>query len=177
MANYASVIVFFSSDITVWAGVSTQYRATLQFVNCTVMSPKYLNIIINPVIVLLHKPPSPNLIFMDNKAPSRLRHRDWSTSNVVPCTESHKNLWDQLSCHVEAYNSVPQNLNGLRVMKRADKCLTKTKEMSNSICSIEPLNTLFLFNVALTNLTSKPSKQQQKATHLCKTRWCSIDVK
>lgn len=46
--SYASATVvtrqaFGGSGVTVWAGVSSQYRAVLHFVNGTVTSPYYLN--------------------------------------------------------------------------------------------------------------------------------------
>ena len=56
--------------VLVWAGVSSQYRTALHFVNGTVTSPYYLNNIINPVIVPLHEQHRPNFIFMDDNAPA-----------------------------------------------------------------------------------------------------------
>ncbi|MEQ2221029.1 hypothetical protein ILYODFUR_011539 [Ilyodon furcidens] len=53
----------FGGGVTVWAAVSSQYRTTLHFVNGTVISPYYLNNIINPVIVALHKQHRPSFMF------------------------------------------------------------------------------------------------------------------
>uniref|UniRef100_A0A3B3QRZ8 Transposase Tc1-like domain-containing protein n=1 Tax=Paramormyrops kingsleyae TaxID=1676925 RepID=A0A3B3QRZ8_9TELE len=90
--------------VLVLAGVSSQYRTALHFVNGTVTSPHYLNNIINPVIVPLHEQHRPNSIFMDDNAPPALS----------PHLNPIETLWDQLSRCVEACNSVPQNLNDLR---------------------------------------------------------------
>uniref|UniRef100_A0A667Y6R5 Tc1-like transposase DDE domain-containing protein n=1 Tax=Myripristis murdjan TaxID=586833 RepID=A0A667Y6R5_9TELE len=127
---YASATVvtrraFGGGGVTVWAGVSSQYRTALHFVNGTVTSPYYLNNIINPVIVPLHEQHRPNFIFMDDNAPAHrgriIRERLLETG--VPqmewpalCPDLHpiENLWDQLSRCVEARSSVPQNLNVLR---------------------------------------------------------------
>lgn len=53
--RYASATVvtrqaFGGGDVTVWAGVSSQYRTALHLENGTVTSRYYLNNIINPVI-------------------------------------------------------------------------------------------------------------------------------
>ena len=73
--SYASATVvtrqaFGGGGVTVWAGVSSQYRTALHFVNGTVTSLYYLNNIINPVIVPLHEQHRPNFIFIDNNAPA-----------------------------------------------------------------------------------------------------------
>uniref|UniRef100_A0A667WGJ7 Tc1-like transposase DDE domain-containing protein n=1 Tax=Myripristis murdjan TaxID=586833 RepID=A0A667WGJ7_9TELE len=127
---YASATVvtrraFGGGGVTVWAGVSGQYRTALHFVNGTVTSPYYLNNIINPVIVPLHEQHRPNFIFMDDNAPAHrgriIRERlletgvlqmEWPA--LSPDLNPIENLWDQLSRRVEAWSSVPQNLNDLR---------------------------------------------------------------
>uniref|UniRef100_A0A667X1A1 Tc1-like transposase DDE domain-containing protein n=1 Tax=Myripristis murdjan TaxID=586833 RepID=A0A667X1A1_9TELE len=128
--RYASATVvtrraFGGGGVTVWAGVSSQYRTALHFVNGTVTSPCYLNNIINPVIVPLHEQHRPNFIFMDDNAPAHrgriIRERlletgvpqmEWPA--LSPDLNPIENLWDQLSRRVEARSSVPQNLNVLR---------------------------------------------------------------
>ena len=111
--------------VTVWAGVSGQYRTSLHFVNGTVTSQYYLNNVINPVIVPLHEQHRPNFIFMDDNAPAHRGHiiREGLLETGIPQMEwpalspdlnPIENLWDQLSRRVEARNSAPQNLNDLR---------------------------------------------------------------
>uniref|UniRef100_A0A671VKC8 HTH cro/C1-type domain-containing protein n=1 Tax=Sparus aurata TaxID=8175 RepID=A0A671VKC8_SPAAU len=128
--RYASATVvtrraFGGGGVTVWAGVSSQYRTALHFVNGTVTSPYYLDNIINPVIVPLYEQHRPNFIFMDDNAPAHRGHiiRERLLETGVPQIEwpalspdlnPIENLWDQLIRRVEARNSVPQNLNDLR---------------------------------------------------------------
>jgi len=112
--------------VTVWAGVSSQYRTALHFVT----SPYYLNNI-NSVTVPLHEQHRPNFIFMDNNAPAHrgriIRERlleaevpqmEWPV--LSPDLNPTENLRDQLSRLVEARNSVPQNLNDLRPALQED---------------------------------------------------------
>ncbi|KAI3356994.1 hypothetical protein L3Q82_003627 [Scortum barcoo] len=97
--RYASATVvtrraFGAGGVTVWAGVSSQYRTALHFVNGTVTSPYYLNNIINPVIVPLNEQHSPNFIFMDDNAPAHRGRisREWLLETGVPRME-----WPALS--------------------------------------------------------------------------------
>jgi len=99
----------------VWAGVCSQYRTALHFVNGTVTRPYYLNNIINPVIVPLHEQHRPNFIFIDDKAPAhrgRIIREQLLDTGVPqmkwPALSPHlnpiENLWGQLSRRVEARN-------------------------------------------------------------------------
>ncbi|MEQ2222256.1 hypothetical protein ILYODFUR_024271 [Ilyodon furcidens] len=50
--------------------LSSQCRTALHLVNGTMISPYYLNNIINPVIVSLHEQHGPNIIFMEDNTPA-----------------------------------------------------------------------------------------------------------
>ena len=106
--------------VTVWAGVFSQYRTALHFVNGTVTSLYYLNNIINPVTVPLHEQHRPNFIFMDDNAPAHrgLIIRERLLETGAPQMEwpalSPENLWDQLSHRVEARNSISRLVNRMR---------------------------------------------------------------
>ena len=79
--------------VTVWAGVFSQYRTALHFVNGTVTSPYYLNNI-NSVTVPLHEQHRPIFIFMDDNAPAHRGRiiREWLLETGVPQME-----WPALS--------------------------------------------------------------------------------
>ncbi|MEQ2231709.1 hypothetical protein ILYODFUR_003459 [Ilyodon furcidens] len=111
-------------EVTVRAGVSSQYRTALQFVNGTVTSPYYLNNIINPVIVSLHEPHKPNFVFLDDKEDENLNklgrviRYQAGALNRVACTfsrsESHRKPTGSAELHLETRSSISQNLNYLR---------------------------------------------------------------
>ncbi|MEQ2315894.1 hypothetical protein AMECASPLE_027123 [Ameca splendens] len=80
--------------------------------------PYYLNNIINIVIAPLHEQHKANFNFMDDNAPADriIGERHWrlGTSNGLAYTfsrpDSHATAIDWLSGHLEACDSVPQNL-------------------------------------------------------------------
>ncbi len=104
------------SGVTVWAGVSSQYRIALHLVNGTVTSQYYLNNIINPVIVPLHEQQRPDFIFMGDNTPAYQGQiiMERLLEAGVPHMEWPALPWDQLSRRVEGRNPAPQNLIDLR---------------------------------------------------------------
>lgn len=70
---------FGGCDVAVRAGVSSQYRSALNLVNGTVTSWYYLNNIINPAMVPLHKQNTPDFILINNNAPAHQGRiiREW----------------------------------------------------------------------------------------------------
>lgn len=111
--------------VLVWAGVSSQQRTEGHLVNGKLTNQHYLNNIINPLTVPLHLQHSSYLIFMDDNTPSYRGRiiKEWllearlsknGMASNFSRTASHRNLLDQLSCHLEGYNPAPRNLNDLR---------------------------------------------------------------
>ncbi|MED6259771.1 hypothetical protein ATANTOWER_030588 [Ataeniobius toweri] len=109
--------------------MSSQYRTVLQFVNGTVTSPYYLDNIINSVIVpsmkntgLISSSSMTMLQLMEvaslGNGNWKLGYLEWSDLHFCPHRNLIENLWDQRRCHLEAHNSVPQNLNECHPSRR-----------------------------------------------------------
>ncbi len=110
------------SGVTVWAGVSSQYRIVLHLVNGTVTRQYYLNNIINLVIVPLHEQHRPDFIFMGDNTPAYQGQiiMERLLEAGVPHMEWPALPWYQLSRRVEVRNPAPQNLNDLSPSRKGE---------------------------------------------------------